>query len=455
MADRGAAEAVQMNHPLTLFWIMFRASLFSTTGTGNLPIVHQDLLARGWATDRQFAESLAIGQISPGPTGLWVISLGYLVGGLRGAALTLLAISLPPLLVLLLVHGFYRRWGHHAATQGFVRGLGLAVAGIFVIVLTSVMNTAGWTWTNLLITVGAIALGATRRVPVLVVLLLAAIVGIALFGTTHVQAQTVPDLKTVLERAQSYLTAFEEQLGTLIGEEDYRQTAIWDGRKPGGFRVGEQQRRLTSDFLVTRVGEHWFGVRNVLMVDRKPVKEKSKDFSAILANSPDSVVQALMDISNNNWRYNIGDFTRTFNLPTYPLTILHASNFHRFNFEKGPEIKIGNVLTWEVRFFEVAHPAMIRDLSNNDQLQHGRLWIDPNTGKILKTETLIDARTGNVRAKVDFVVSYKQSPKLDMLVLDTMHEKYDTDFHHVDCVATYSNFHRFETEVKLDVGPIQ
>jgi len=168
-------------HQLELFWIMFRAALLSTSGTGNLPIVHQDLLSRGWASDRQFAESLAIGQISPGPTGLWVISLGYLVDGLRGAALTLVAIALPPLLVLLLVHGFYRRWGHHPATQGFVYGLSLAVIGIFVIVLTGIMNSAGWTSTNLMITTGAIALGATRRVPVLLVLVLAAFVGIALF----------------------------------------------------------------------------------------------------------------------------------------------------------------------------------------------------------------------------------------------------------------------------------
>ena len=170
-----------MSHHLLLFWIMFRAALLSTTGTGNLPIVHQDLLSRGWATDRQFAESLAIGQISPGPTGLWVISLGYFVGGLRGAALTLVAIALPPLLVFVLVHGLYRRWSYHPAIQGFVRGLGLAVAGVFVIVLTGIMNTAGWNSTNLIITLGAIVLGAMRRVPVLVVLVLAAIVGIALF----------------------------------------------------------------------------------------------------------------------------------------------------------------------------------------------------------------------------------------------------------------------------------
>jgi chromate transporter len=159
---------------LLLFWLMFKAALFSTSGSGNLPILHQDLLARGWATDRNFAESLAIGQISPGPSGLWVISLGYLLDGMRGALLTLLAITLPPLVVLL-VDGFYRRYGDHPALQGFVRGLSLAVSGIFFVVLDGIMRTAGWNITNVLITLGAIGLGATRRVPVLA---LAALVGI-------------------------------------------------------------------------------------------------------------------------------------------------------------------------------------------------------------------------------------------------------------------------------------
>lgn len=165
---------------LLFFGLMLKAALFSTSGIGNLPILHQDLLARGWATDRQFAESLAIGQISPGPSGLWVISLGYLLDGLRGAIFALIAITLPPLLVLL-VHGFYRRYGDRPATQGFVRGLGLAVAGIFLVVLVGIMRGAGVNATNVLIALGALGLGATRRVPVIVVMALAAVVGIALY----------------------------------------------------------------------------------------------------------------------------------------------------------------------------------------------------------------------------------------------------------------------------------
>ena len=62
-----------MIEPLVYFWLLLKASLFSTGGTGNLPSIHADLLARGWATDRHFAEALAIGQISPGPKQIGLI----------------------------------------------------------------------------------------------------------------------------------------------------------------------------------------------------------------------------------------------------------------------------------------------------------------------------------------------------------------------------------------------
>src|ERR1700724_1167133 len=89
-----------MINPLIYFLLFLKASLFSTGGFSNLPSLHQDLIANGWAVDAQFGTSIAIGQISPGPNGLWVISLGYLTYGYLGAVLALVAITLPPLLVL-------------------------------------------------------------------------------------------------------------------------------------------------------------------------------------------------------------------------------------------------------------------------------------------------------------------------------------------------------------------
>lgn len=272
----------------------------------------------------------------------------------------------------------------------------------------------------------------------------------------------MPDLKTVIERAQNYVKAYEEQLGTLIGQEDYDQTAKWDsnttvwsGISRSGMRVGTQRRRMSSDFLLSRIEGQWFGVRNVLTVDQQRIDGKPADFARILAQSPVSTAQQLEAITAANRRYNIGDFIRTINVPTFPLKILHSSNVGRFIFEKGAEKKIGNTTAWEIRFSEASHPTIIHDLNDNDQAQHGSLWIDSDTGIVLKTETRINARTGSVLGKVTLIVTYKRSSKLNMLVPDTMEERYDTEFHRVDATATYSNFRRFETEVKLNIGPIE
>jgi chromate transporter len=164
-------------NPVTLFFVFFKASLFSTGGMGNVPAIHADLLARGWATDRQFAESLAVGQVSPGPNGLWVISLGYLTDGVRGALLALAAISLPPLLVLALDR-LYARVKDHPAVEGFVRGLGLAVIGIFVVVLAGLLRSIGADFRSLAVALAAVGLALTRRVPVIAVIVLAALFGI-------------------------------------------------------------------------------------------------------------------------------------------------------------------------------------------------------------------------------------------------------------------------------------
>jgi chromate transporter len=160
---------------------LLKASLFSTGGTGNLPSLHHDLLVRGWATDRHFAEALAIGQISPGPTGLWVICLGYLTDGVRGALLATLAISLPPLLVLA-VAALHRRVGDHPAMQGFVRGLGLAVSGIFLVVVMDLLQENGIDWRSALLVLASVALALSGRLPVPLLLGLAGLAGVWLYS---------------------------------------------------------------------------------------------------------------------------------------------------------------------------------------------------------------------------------------------------------------------------------
>jgi chromate transporter len=168
-------------NPLIYFWLFLKASLFSTGGLSNLPFLHNDLIPLGWAKENDFVTALAVGQVSPGPTGLWSISLGYLTFGWIGAALALVALSLPPLLVLV-VSAFYNRLKTLPVVEDFTRGLGLGVVGLTLTVALGLANSAITDWRGILIAIGALGLALSKRVPVILVLILAALAGYLLYG---------------------------------------------------------------------------------------------------------------------------------------------------------------------------------------------------------------------------------------------------------------------------------
>ncbi len=163
------------------FWFFLKGSLFSTGGFGNLPFLHADLLAHGWATEADFVQALAVGNLSPGPNGLWTISLGYLSGGWLGAALSLLAITLPTLLILGVV-ALHRRVEDRPAVRNFTRGLSLGVVGLIIGVALTLFSSTVADWRGAAITAGALALALSKRVPVLAVLALGAAAGWLLYG---------------------------------------------------------------------------------------------------------------------------------------------------------------------------------------------------------------------------------------------------------------------------------
>jgi chromate transporter len=169
-----------MINPLIYFLLFLKASLFSTGGFSNLPSLHQDLIANGWATEADFGQSIAIGQISPGPNGLWVISLGYLTYGFPGAFMALLAITLPALFVLVVSAG-YHRIEHQLWVPGFMRGISLAVVGILLTVVWAIIRQPGTDWKGWIIAAAAFGLALNKRVNIIIILALAGIAGYFLY----------------------------------------------------------------------------------------------------------------------------------------------------------------------------------------------------------------------------------------------------------------------------------
>ena len=116
--------------------------------------------------------------MSPGPNGLWVVVLGFMTGGGIGSVLALVAVTLPPLLVLAVQRGF-RQVGPHPLTRGFLAGLALAIAGVGVVTLGRIVGQQGFDLrAGGLVVFGAVL--AWRKVPVLLIVVLSALAGIAL-----------------------------------------------------------------------------------------------------------------------------------------------------------------------------------------------------------------------------------------------------------------------------------
>jgi chromate transporter len=167
-------------NPVIYFLLIIKGTLFSTGGFTNLPSIRQDLLARGWASDADFTQSIAVGQISPGPNGLWVVCLGYLVDGYVGAALSLLAVTLPPLLVLVVAWQYHRIERRPRARAAMI-GVSHAVVALMLSVVWTIIRQPGVDTWGLVIALGAFGLTYSRRVPVVVTLAAAAGAGYLLY----------------------------------------------------------------------------------------------------------------------------------------------------------------------------------------------------------------------------------------------------------------------------------
>jgi len=269
------------------------------------------------------------------------------------------------------------------------------------------------------------------------------------------QPQNSHELISALQRATEYVTQYEAELGNLIGNEEYVQNAAWlapTGR--GNPMVAKRlQRRVSSDFLIIQVGPEWAALRKANRVDGSKVKETEPAFEDAFDNSSEANQKRLLAMKAESIRYNIGDIIRDTNLPTVALKVLRESEVSRFVFERAGSSKIEGIQAWVVRFREQASPTLVIGGKGEFLYSNGTLWIEPETGRVLRTEFIVENRYAPARVKARIVVTYSEGKNIKLLLPSLMDEHYESEFNTVDCKAYYSNFRPFEVEVKFDIHP--
>ncbi|HET7502654.1 MAG TPA: chromate transporter [Kofleriaceae bacterium] len=122
-----------MTRLLVLLWILVKSTFTSFAGLASLPEIREELVAeRHWLTDDELNQAVVITRTTPGPVGVYVVSVGYMAGGAPGAVAGWIAMASPSLLVILLV-GYLRKRAQHPRVRSMLQCVVLASAALLVL----------------------------------------------------------------------------------------------------------------------------------------------------------------------------------------------------------------------------------------------------------------------------------------------------------------------------------
>jgi chromate transporter len=153
-----------------------------------LPLLHDAVVTPGWVSDNRFLAGYGAAQALPGPLFTFSAYLGAVAavppGGLSGAAIALIAISLPGLLTLVGTVPFWNTLRSERAAQAIMRGVNAAVVGLLGAALYNpVWTSAVQSPADFAVAVAGFVLLVAWRAPPLLVVLLSAVAGVGLVMT--------------------------------------------------------------------------------------------------------------------------------------------------------------------------------------------------------------------------------------------------------------------------------
>jgi hypothetical protein len=274
-------------------------------------------------------------------------------------------------------------------------------------------------------------------------------------------AEDRPPLPVILQRVGAYVVKFQQQISGIVAEEHYVQNS------DKSDRPFVTHRELKSDLLLVKTEGETNGYvqfRDVYEVDGEPVRDRSDRLVKLFMNPSESGKKQAGQIMNESARYNIGNVERNINTPMLVLILFDPSYQSRFKYSVSTEHKgtprglpksdafklAGDA--WEIDYDEIAAPTVIQSNKESpNAFSHGRIWVEPETGRILITELINEAKT--IRTTIR--VSYQSQPLDGVLLPVEMRETYVLKgrFYTFDGEATYGNFRRFSVNTEESIAP--
>jgi chromate transporter len=143
----------------------------------------QQVIVEGfhWLSTKEFADAIAMGQITPGPVILTATFIGFRVAGYLGACVATFAIFLPPGILMILLSGFLKKMKDSNIITSVFKGMRPAIIGMIFSAAFAVGKEAELIWPSAIIFLTVLILLVKFKADVLYMIPLAGFAGILFF----------------------------------------------------------------------------------------------------------------------------------------------------------------------------------------------------------------------------------------------------------------------------------
>ena len=170
---------------LQLFLTFFKIGVFGFGGGyAMISLIQAEVVANhGWISAAQFADIIAISQVTPGPIAINSATyIGYTAtGSVWGSALATLGVCTPSLIIMLIASHFYLRMKDNPYVSQVMKALRPVVIGLILAAALLLLTPDNFIdWKSYLI-FGAVLVAAMRKVSPILLIVLAGIAGWLLY----------------------------------------------------------------------------------------------------------------------------------------------------------------------------------------------------------------------------------------------------------------------------------
>jgi chromate transporter len=165
-------------NPFLLYLILLKGTITAFAGLASLPVIQNALVFQYHVlTDQQLNEAVVITRSTPGPVGLYIVSVGYFVAGVPGAIAGWAAMVTPALLIIPLVH-FVGRKMENPRVKGVLQTVVIASAGLLLAAVIPLARDALTDPVTICIAVATVILLLTTEIDTLWMILGAAVISL-------------------------------------------------------------------------------------------------------------------------------------------------------------------------------------------------------------------------------------------------------------------------------------